>query len=419
MFDEPLVAVQGAPIDSPALVAAIVQSIFRQPFIAPGIQRDLYDEVLESFDGRSYGDYPSISDRLHASLVRRLSTAAGETRGDILNALSMVFAHRGETAVVGSAYSATVKARPAGVFWPDPTAPAAQARSIYDELPYVKPTPFIDRTTPIGSAGSCFAMEIAKHLKSEAYNYVVTEDNKFGCANWGIIFNTPSLRQLVERAFGVRRLPKLLWSLPGPTGIRYLDPFREDVIFPSVETYEADLEKHVAAAREALLRVKVFVVTLGMNEVWKLRADGSAISRAPWALASYMVDRHILTPEDNVTELQRMFDIWRSHNPDLKLIVTVSPVPLHATFRADSAHVVVANAHSKSVLRVAAEAFCARNPNAFYFPSFETVLHCTRNPWADDQRHVSAEAVSNVMRLFKAMFVVDDGRDHGGAAASP
>lgn len=418
MFERPLVAVQGSPIDSPDLVAALILSIFRSTAIRPGLQESLYREILSSGEA-GYGDYPAISDRLHASLIRRMSTASGEERGEILDALSKVFSHRGETATVGAAYSASLKSKPAAMLWPDPTAPEPQGRSIFDELPYVKSTPLIDRKTPIGSAGSCFAMEIAKHLKSKAYNYVVTEENRFGCANWGIIFNTPSLRQLVERAFGLRRLPKLLWSMPGPSGTRYLDPFREDVIFESVEAYEADLERHIAAVREALLRVEVFVVTLGMNEVWTLRADGSAISRAPWALASYLVEQRVLTPEENVAELQRMLDIWRSHNPRLKLIVTVSPVPLHATFRADTTHVIAANAHSKSVLRVAAESFCVRNSGTFYFPSYETVMYCTRHPWAADQRHVSSEAVTNVMRLFQAMFVAEDATALGGSPAIP
>jgi hypothetical protein len=302
-----------------------------------------------------------------------------------------------------------MKTNPRTVFWPDPTAVQAHARSIHDELPYARPLGLVRRDTPIGSAGSCFAAEIARHLKRNGYNYVVTEENENSSANWGIIFNTPSFRQLVERAFGLRRLPKLLWARPdGAGGAAYLDPFREGPVYGSVEAYEADLERHVAAARAALMAAKVFVITLGMNEVWRLKADGSALSRAPWNLAPYLVERQVLTPEQNVAELERMLAVWRSFNPDLRLIVTVSPVPLHATFRGDDHHVIAANAHSKSVLRVAAESFCERNRGiVHYFPSYETVMHCVRDPWDADQRHVSPAAVSRVMALFEVMFVAD------------
>lgn len=145
-----------------------------------------------------------------------------------------------------------------------------------------------------------------------------------------------------------------------------------------------------------------------MNEVWYLTADGTPISRCPWALAPHLVEKRVLTVEDNVRELQKMLDIWRSFNPGLKLIVTVSPVPLHATFRADENHVIAANHHSKSVLRVAAEKFCNANPSVYYFPSFEQVMYCTREPWSPDQRHVSRAAVDGVMALFDEMFVVSE-----------
>ena len=76
------------------------------------------------------------------------------------------------------------------------------------------------------------------------------------------------------------------------------------------------------------------------------------------------------------------------------------------TGRADTHHVVNANAHSKAVLRVAAENFCAANDGVYYFPSYEMVMHCLEDPWEADQRHVKRSAVTEVMKLFEAMFVI-------------
>jgi hypothetical protein len=304
----------------------------------------------------------------------------------------------------GGSYVAARHPRPNAVYWPDPTY---DGRSLYDELPFVRTKKIVRRETPIGSAGSCFAMEIANYLKAEGFNYIVTEENKISCAAWGIIFNAPSFQHLVEAAFGVRKRPRVVWTRRRKDGANeYLDPFREDVIFSTIEEYEAGYEKHLAAARAAFMAVKVFVITLGMNEVWFMANDGSALSRAPWNLAPHLTRRKVLTVDENVVALQRMLDTWRAFNPELQLIVTVSPVPLHATFRGDEHHVIAANQHSKATLRVAAEEFCNRNPDiATYFPSYETVLNCTPSPWEPDQRHVSPDAVRRVMALFNAMFV--------------
>jgi hypothetical protein len=340
----------------------------------------------------------------------KMKTAAFFEKG--LEILIKLSEHELTTTRNRTAFAPSFKENPNTVFWPDPTH-AKHPRSLHGEKAFARKFKFIDRNVPIGSAGSCFATRIAEMLQKQNFNYVVTEPNLSAetkvhnsCARWGIIFNVPSFRQLVERAFGLRKLPRLLWANQTPDGKQQLmDCFREDIIFDSVEEYERDIEIHTAAAREAFLKAEVFVMTLGMNEVWFLKSDNTALARAPWGIASSLVEGRVLTVEQNVYELQRMLDIWRSYNPKIKLIVTTSPVPLHATFRGSDYHVVTANAHSKSTLRLAAQEFAERNKDVFYFPAYETVIYCTKNPWEDDQRHVSQEAVKNVMGLFGEMFV--------------
>jgi hypothetical protein len=211
---------------------------------------------------------------------------------------------------------------------------------------------------------------------------------------------------MVEHAFGIRSLPKLLWKLKRSDGtIALADPFREDVIFSSVEEWEADYEPHRANARKALESADIFIMTLGMAEVWRTRHTEFYCSRCNWGLASELVERKLLTVEETVSELETMLGILRTHNPKLKIIVSASPVPLHATFRGDEISVITANGYSKAVQRISAEVFATRNKDVFYFPSYESVMHCTPNAWDEDQRHVSRAAVSKVMNLFCDMFV--------------
>lgn len=326
--------------------------------------------------------------------------------------LKAVLEHESMTQANKRAYIPAGRENSKAVFWPDPTF-AKDPRSLFGEKPYAKKYSLIDRSVPIGSAGSCFAIEIALRLQRDGYNYVVSEKDPHprhkefsnSCARWGIIFNSPSFRQLIEKAFGERELPPLLWSMKVDGKIKLLDPFREDVLFDSVEEYEADRVRHIEACREALMKCEYFAITLGVNEVWSLKSDGSVFSRAPWRISSHLVEHRVMTVEENLAELESMLKTWRKYNPKIKLIVTVSPVPLHATFRGDEQHVVVANAHSKASLRVVAEEFCRRNEGVYYFPSYEVVMYCTKNAWEADQRHVSAEAVDGVMNLFEEMYL--------------
>ena len=99
-------------------------------------------------------------------------------------------------------------------------------------------------------------------------------------------------------------------------------------------------------------------------------------------------------------------NVLRSFNPEIRLIVTVSPVPLHATFQANDKHVIEATVLAKSVLRIAMDEFVRNNSDRVsYFPAFETVMWCSKDPWEQDARHVRRETVANVMRLFEEIFL--------------
>jgi hypothetical protein len=302
------------------------------------------------------------------------------------------------------AYDPSIKENWKAVYWPNPSAPEPHGRPVYGELPFGRRLKNIDKTTAIGSAGSCFAQEIMKYLTSRNYNYVMTENNDYASACWGPQYNAIAFQQTVEWAFGLRERPLLVWN-ETPDG--YWDPFREGVSYATLDDVSSNLRAHRVAAREALTRSKVFVLTIGLNEVWWLGNTDTILARFPRKLASFLVRNEVLTVEQNVNALQRALDVVRSFNPDVRFIVTVSPVPLYATFQGDKMHVIAATAQAKAILRTAIETFADRNPDIVsYFPAMETVLWCTRNPWDGDGRHVSKEAVSNVMRLFEEVYLV-------------
>jgi hypothetical protein len=323
-------------------------------------------------------------------------------------------------------YEPAGKPNPDALFWPNPTRDPAS--TLDATLPYVEKHDLVSKETPVGSAGSCFAFEIAYELQDRGFNYVtkeVEQDPEAGVligdhdpavsharfpANWGQLFNTPSFSQLAERAFGLRQLPRILVKTVTPEhgDTIYADPFREGVWFASPEAYEANYDRHTEAARQALVECRVFIITLGLNECWEFVPDGSVLARNPRnRVIQSMLKSRVLTVEENVANVQRFIDIVRENNPEFTLLISVSPVPLMATTRAHDTHVIAANAHSKAVLRVAAEILVANNRDVHYFPSYEVVTTCSDTPWKEDQRHVSPQAVQQVMRLFDAMYVVE------------
>ncbi|MBD3666428.1 MAG: hypothetical protein HUJ16_00585, partial [Kangiella sp.] len=75
---------------------------------------------------------------------------------------------------IGNRFERSSKPNPNGVFWPDPTR---GGEALGDVLPVAETYPFIDHSTVIASAGSCFAVEIAKYLVARNFNYLCLEKN--------------------------------------------------------------------------------------------------------------------------------------------------------------------------------------------------------------------------------------------------
>jgi hypothetical protein len=150
-------------------------------------------------------------------------------------------------------------------------------------------------------------------------------------------------------------------------------------------------------------KASVFVMTLGLNEVWYDARAALHLNAAPH-LSSIRRDPdrytlNVTTVEENVRELERTADLLLRLCPDAKIVITVSPVPMAETF--SGRDVVVANSLSKSTLRVAAEAVCNAHPQIDYFPSYEMISNSVRTEvYEPDQLHVLDSAVREVVRAF-------------------
>jgi hypothetical protein len=182
-------------------------------------------------------------------------------------------------------------------------------------------------------------------------------------------------------------------------------------IFKEEENCLNDYPLHIDAIRRALLQSEVFIFTVAANECWQLR-DGTVISRNPRSGFNHLVSHKVLSVQENIDNMVQFFEEVKRRNPKFTLILTLSPITYHlspipfaATGRSDTHHVIEANAHSKAVLRVAIDEVVSKYEDVYYLPSYELVTECCRDPWMDDDRHVTKETIAKVMNMFKAMFV--------------
>jgi len=298
--------------------------------------------------------------------------------------------------------------------------------------PVVEPRFRIDRASKVATAGSCFAQHISRRLSASGFNYFVPENgsdlpdderqarhyNVFS-ARYGNIYTTAQLRQLLDETLATRRYQDRAWVRPDG---RLVDPLRPQIepagFATAFEVGEARA-RHLEKVRSVFLDSDIFIFTLGLTEAWRSRGDGTVFPLAPGVAAGdYDPARHEFVNFDVggvADDLFAFLDGLKAANPNVRVILTVSPVPLIATFEPRS--VLSSTVYSKSVLRVVADMAIRRYDWVDYFPSYEIITgsHAGARYYEEDAREVNHLGIAHAMRCFFDNYVT--GRKRAGTAA--
>ncbi|SMX40996.1 GSCFA domain-containing protein [Maliponia aquimaris] len=266
----------------------------------------------------------------------------------------------------------------------------------------------------VATAGSCFAQNLARHLRdSPAVSFMEAEplrpDDPVFSGRYGNIYTAHQLLQLfeevesgaVDKGCAIRRHDG-----------RWVDmhrPFIEPDGFADPDAVFAARAAHCAAIRPVFHEADVLVFTLGLTEAWQHTAPGRVLPACPGIYSDAPATDYEFV-NFGFAEVKAAMEQFAARltaaNPAVKLLLTVSPVPLTATYTQD--HVLVATMHSKAILRAVSSELAAEIANIFYFPSYEMVA----NPYTDTSafspdnlREVTPEAVQEVMRVFDADYL--------------
>ena len=282
----------------------------------------------------------------------------------------------------------------------------------------------IGRHEAIASAGSCFAGRLAEALRRSEQPYIVTESAPswisaeraaaYGylpfSARYGLVYSATQLAQLFDRAHGRFDPAERAWKRDG----RFVDPFRPRTApdgYGSERELEADRIGHFAAIRRALASCDVFFFTAGLTETWRDVRDGAVFPYCP-GLAGGVFDaaRYRFVNAgvaENVESLDYFVRSLRAVNPSVRVLLSVSPVPIGATL--EPRDVASASTYSKSVLRVAVEEIVRAHAFVDYFPSYEYVSQSFYglDPFTSDRRHLKPEIVERVVDLFRQTYLTE------------
>ena len=277
--------------------------------------------------------------------------------------------------------------------------------------------------------GSCFAQHISRALISRKMNWLNAEPapgrtppelaQKY---NYGVFSaRTGNIYTAAQLLIWARLASEQI----GPESVEYWtddEGLVHDLLRPKIEPtgFASDKEAMASVASTArafarcITETDVFVFTLGLTEGWINRKTGQSYSICPGTgVGTFDPEAHVFhnyTYPEIMRDLQAALDIMWDMNPDLRILLTVSPVPLVATASGD--HVLVATQYSKSVLRAVAGDMARQHGAVDYFPSYEIIAAPpTRAAFFEpNMRGIARDGVDLVMRHFFA------GLDLSGAA---
>ncbi len=282
----------------------------------------------------------------------------------------------------------------------------------------------INAAAKIATMGSCFAQHLARHVRKSGLNYYIAEPAPEGLsadeavrrnygtfsARYGNVYTVRQAVQLFYRAFGIFAPQDDVW----PKGSGFVDAFRPQIEPAEIATIDAvrkSARAHLACVREMFMTADWLVFTLGLTEGWASRIDGAVYPVAPgvsggifdpakYEFINFGVDQVRADLEEFITRVHQV-------NPSCQILLTVSPVPLVATY--EQRHVWVSTTYSKAVLRVAADEAARHFGFVHYFPSYEVITSPAAGGayYQDDLRQVTDLGVGHVMKLFAKHYFPD------------
>lgn len=222
---------------------------------------------------------------------------------------------------------------------------------------------------------------------------------------YGNLYTTVQFLQLIERAYG--RFEPQLDHWVRPEDGRIVDPFRPRIEpdgYETVDAMRADRTKHLAAVRHMIETMDVFVFTFGHTETWRHKPDGAILQLAPgvaggtWDPEVY--EFYNMTVSEVVRDFLAAVDRLREVNPNVRIVLSVSPVGIIATY--EDRHVIESNSAVKAILRAAADEVVRKRPGIAYFPSYDlaTVSPNVSRFYREDTRRISNYGADRAMKVF-------------------
>lgn len=242
-------------------------------------------------------------------------------------------------------------------------------------------SPFtISHRDRIVSIGSCFSENIGRKFSDYKFNINI---NPFGQQ-----YNPYSIASAIQRLLKgtVYTKDELVFHDELYHSFDHHRSFSRS----SVEETLSVINENFVRASEDLRKATVLFLTFGTSHVFSLKENNRIVSNCH-KLSGSIFDKRLMAPAEIISVMNDALTKLHAVNPELKIILTVSPVRYFAFGNHE-------NTVSKAHLFTAIHELQQQHPEYFYFPAYELVMDDLRDYrfFSEDMLHPNYQATDYV-----------------------
>jgi lysophospholipase L1-like esterase len=242
--------------------------------------------------------------------------------------------------------------------------------------------------TGIVTIGSCFSDVLGSYLVS----------NKSDCLSnpFGTVYNLVSIQNLIVNALEEKNIDESLVTIHSGQFFHYF--YHSSFGEKDVQGLQQKIKLAEQEAAQKLKSADYLVITLGTAWVYVLKDSATIVSNCHKQPADHF-EKRLLSLEEQKAAFRNIRSILKKSNPELRFILTVSPVR-HIK---DS---IKLNAASKSALRWLSHELEDDFDDVDYFPSFEIMMDDLRDYrfYKSDLIHPNEMAEEYILQHFSETY---------------
>lgn len=236
--------------------------------------------------------------------------------------------------------------------------------------------------------GSCFAQYIGNKLKERLFDCIINP--------WGIAYNALSISSQIEDCQHQKNISESELDYNPVTELFSHKNYHSEFSDPDPIKVVTRLNRANLMAFQFIQNLEVVIISLGTSYAYQ--KEKSVVTNChKFPISGF--NKILLDQKQQVDALSNALKQLQNLNPNLKTIITVSPVRHIKEGLAN-------NQLSKSILRTVSHQLTQENKNVEYFPSYEILIDDLRDYrfYTEDLIHPNAQAIHYIWDKFQTCY---------------